>query len=73
VLRADEYFVHVDFAIEVLISLLYPFAKFGVSEEPNAWLGFAFCCIRNRPAVENLSNEVPGLNDVYDYVIYGIK
>jgi hypothetical protein len=72
-LRAEEYFVHVDFAIEAMISLLYPFAKFGVAEEPSAWLGFGFCCIRNWPAVENLSNEVPGSNDVYDYVIYGIK
>ncbi len=71
-LRADEYFVHVDFAMEVLISLLYPFDRFGVAEGPSAWQGFAFCCIRNRPTVENLSNEVPRPNDVDYYVIYSI-
>jgi hypothetical protein len=41
-----------------------------VAEGPSAWQGFAFCCIRNRPTVENLSNEVPRPNEVYYYVIY---
>jgi hypothetical protein len=72
-LRADEYFIQVDFAIEELISLLYPLDRTGVAEGPKAWHGFAFCCIENRLAVENLSNDVPRLNYVYHIVAHSIK
>jgi hypothetical protein len=55
VLRAEEYFVHVDFAMAELIIPKYPLYKLGPTSEPRDLSASAKSCNRKRFVWEYLS------------------